>query len=85
MTRMKLKAHPTWHETGCLDRQSKRPILAAEEPQCLLLRLKGTRQILRLPWNTAWTRAAWIAGGVALQERCRRRRIRRGIFVLKGE
>ena len=59
MTQIKFKSKPTWHETGVVDRSSGRPILVAESPVSLLVRLKGTRQVLKVPWEMAYLRAAY--------------------------
>lgn len=60
MTRIRFRSRPVWHETGLVDSQTGRPFLVAESPSALLLRLKGTRQVLSLPWNIAYLRAATL-------------------------
>jgi len=60
MTRIKYKHKPVWHESGLLDRQSGRMFCVAETPVNLLIRLKGTRTILELPWSLAYLRAAYL-------------------------
>jgi len=80
MTRIKYRMRPIWHETGLVESTSGRPYLVAESPAELLLRLKGTRQTLRLPWNVAFLRAATLAAAMGrLNKINRRRAVKRGI------
>lgn len=60
MTEIKFKAKPVWHETGLVDSGTGRPFCVAESPTALLMRLKGTRQVLALPWGVAYIKAAWL-------------------------
>lgn len=60
MTRVKYRMRPVWHETGLIDSQTGRPFCVAETPANLLVRLKGTRQVLTLPWSIAYLKAAWM-------------------------
>lgn len=60
MTRIKYKAKPVWHETGLLDKSSGRFYCVAETPANLLLRMKGTRQVLSIPWSVVFIKAAWM-------------------------
>jgi hypothetical protein len=82
MTAMKYRSKPVWHQSGTADSQSGRPILAAESPSYLLVRLKGTRQVLRLPWSLVYLRAA--VAEVATQRLMKinkRRAIKRGHVI----
>lgn len=56
MTKIKQRFVPVWHETSYAERG--RPILVAETPINLLLRLKGTREVLELAWGQAYLKAA---------------------------
>lgn len=85
MTRIRYKTKPTWHETGLLDSMSGRNYLVAETPTKLMLRLKGTRQMLELPWNVAWFRAATLAATMKqlnkVNAKRRARSVRRGALA----
>lgn len=59
MTEIKYKSKPVWHETGLRDSGTGRAYCVAESPTALLIRLKGTRQVLTLPWTVAYIKAAW--------------------------
>jgi hypothetical protein len=59
VTEIKFKINPTWHQTGMVDSYTGRAYLVAETPANLLIRLKGTRQVLKLPWGMAYLRAAY--------------------------
>jgi hypothetical protein len=72
MTACKFKLKPTWHQTGA-DCQG-RAICVAESPHNLLLRLKGTRQILRLPWGVALVKAAMLEASAARLRRINERK-----------
>ncbi len=56
MTKIPHRDNPVYHETRLL--QDGRAIIVAETPNALLLRLKGTRQVLSLPWSKAFLVAA---------------------------
>lgn len=60
MTTIRYKMTPTWHQTGLTDSASGRPYCVAETPANLLIRLKGTRQVLKLPWTLVYLKAAWV-------------------------
>jgi hypothetical protein len=60
LTKIKYKISPVWHETGAIDGMTGRPYVVAETPINLLMRLKGTRQVLSLPWSVAYLRAAQL-------------------------
>ena len=62
MTKVKYKSRPVWHETHTADRMTGRLFLIAESPGALLIRLKGTRQVLDLPWSLCYLRAATLKG-----------------------
>ena len=53
MTKIRYRINPVWHETNLVDSQSGRPFCVAERPSHLLIRLKGTRTVVSLPWNIA--------------------------------
>lgn len=56
MTKMKPRIKPIWHESHMAERG--REICAAESPHNCLLRLKGTRQVLAIPWSAIYLWAA---------------------------
>lgn len=60
MTRVRFRSKPCWHESEVIDRQTGRTFCVAESPAALLIRLKGKRQTLSLPWAVAYLRAATI-------------------------
>jgi len=76
-----------WHETGLVDSHSGRPYLVAESPASLLIRLKGTRQVLSLPWNIAYLRAATLAAAMIrlnkINKRRKNRAVRRGSLAVE--
>lgn len=76
MTRIRYKPHPTWWESGHIDRGTGRIVLVAVEPSSLLLRLKGTRQVLRLPLGVAFVRAAWLEAARLRMEKLNARKAR---------
>jgi hypothetical protein len=77
MTCIRYRNKPVWHETRTL--YMGRPILIAETPSNLLMRLKGTRQILELPHATAYLRAATLkASSLALHKIDKKKAIARG-------
>lgn len=85
MTTIKYKDRPTWHQTGLVDDITGRPYLVAQTPTALLIREKGRRDSLRLPWNIAYFRAATLR---AYELRCEKRekkasrkRVRRGALA----
>lgn len=88
MTRIHEKriTRPVWHETHTVTKPPKPGIICvAETPSNLLLRLKGRRAVLKLPWESAFDKAIMLAvrdAALAKINRKRRARsIRRGIFA----
>lgn len=79
MTRIRFKPRPTWWESGHVDGASGRVVLVAVEPSSLLLRLKGTRQVLRLPFGVAFIRAAWLEAARIRMEKMNARKARRSV------
>ena len=82
MTRIKYRDKPVWHETGL--HYDGRAIAVAESPAKLLLRLKGTRQVLEIPWTVAFIRAAMMKAASIADEKKRNRKnrgTRRGVFA----
>lgn len=77
MTKIKYRDKPVWHETGETFENSS--VLVAEEPDALLLRLKGTRQTLRLPWRQAYIKAAFLAADLNVARR--KTQVRRGVLI----
>jgi hypothetical protein len=60
MTRVRFRSKPCWHESEVIDWQTGRTFCVAESPAALLIRLKGKRQTLSLPWSIAYLRAATL-------------------------
>ena len=80
MTKCKFKLQPVWHETEVV--MDGRTVLVSERPACLLLRLKGTRQTLMLPWNVAYVRAAFLySENARATKKKRRRAVQRGVLA----
>lgn len=71
MTRIKFKLNPVWHESGV--EYQGRPLLVAETPHNILIRRKGTRQVLSLPITLAYLRAAQIEDQTSRISRGKRR------------
>lgn len=77
MTKIKLRAKPIWHETRMFE--GGRELVVAETPVNLLMRRKGTRQVLQLPWNIAYLRAATLkAAQLRLDKINRKKAVKRG-------
>lgn len=58
---LKFKAKPVWRETSIIVRDPTPGIVCvALQPEALLLRLKGRRQILTMPFSGAYDRACWL-------------------------
>jgi hypothetical protein len=77
MTRCKYRSNPVWHETRAV--YDGRLLLVAETPSNLLIRRKGTRQVLALPWTIAHLRACTLkAQALAIEKINRRRAVKRG-------
>lgn len=56
MYKMKYRERAIWHQSQANERG--REILAAESPHNCLLRLKGTRAVLQVPWTAIYLWAA---------------------------
>lgn len=79
MTKCKHKIRPVWHETSTII--DGRLLCIAERPSCVLLRLKGTRQTLMLPWGVAFIKAATIRAQEQAKAKVQRRAsIKRGVL-----
>jgi hypothetical protein len=76
LTRIRYRSKPVWHETGLID-ASGRPYCVAETPASLLVRLKGTRQVLALPWSLAYLKAAWLEAARIRLEKINARKARK--------
>lgn len=81
MTRCKLKIRPVWHETSTII--DNRALCVAERPSCVLLRLKGTRTTLMLPWSAVFLRAATMRAQEQVKAKLNRRGSR-GRNVARG-
>jgi len=62
LTPLRFNPTPRWRKSQAASRErgKTRPIVVAMEPASLLLRLKGTRAVLRLPIGTAYQMAAQL-------------------------
>jgi hypothetical protein len=82
VTVIKNRMRPVWHATAMVDRHTGRVLVVAETPCNLLVRLKGCRQALRLPWPLAYLRAATCeANSLRLEKINKRRSVRRGALI----
>ena len=72
MTPIRQRFKPVWHETGYADRG--RAMVVAETPHNLLIRLKGTRQVMQLPWSMIYLKAAQTTAALARLERINKKR-----------
>jgi hypothetical protein len=77
MTKIKYREKPVWHETSWIDGATGRVMLVAETHHSLLVRLKGTRQVLSLPWGVVFIRAAWAEASRVAREKKKLRDERR--------
>jgi hypothetical protein len=59
VTKIKFRSPPIYHETNIVEHG--RVLCVAETPSALFLRLKGTREVLTLPWGIAYVKAAYLA------------------------
>jgi hypothetical protein len=76
MTRIKRDDKPRWRETAITERG--RALCVANTPTELLIRAKGTRTVIPIPWALVWLRACELQ---ALHLSTRRPRIRRGALA----
>lgn len=80
-----VRPNPVWHETA--EVVDGRAICIAECPCGLLLRLKGQRSKLLLPWQTAYLKAATLAADslrtIAANHRRAVPRVRRGALAIR--
>ena len=60
MTKVKFREKPLWKESSYYYANRDRVLLVALEPQALVLRLKGTRTTLRMPYSAAYATAAML-------------------------
>ena len=59
MTRLIYHSAPRWRETEVVIRDRRvRPLVVAAQPSALMLRLKGTRGTLSIPYSPAYQLAA---------------------------
>lgn len=79
MTRITYSAAPRWRETEVVTRDAgrTRPLIVALEPTALLVRLKGTRMTLRMPYSTAFSQAAAMEARRRAAEKKINRKLRR--------
>lgn len=74
MTKLRYSTKPRWRESEVVYRDARRRLICiALEPSSILLRLKGTRTIVRLPISTAFQQAAWLEGQKRIADRKQRR------------
>lgn len=84
MTSIRYKSKPVWHQTGLLDRSSGRAICVAESPAALLIRLKGTRTTVQLPWNLCYLHGAFALANANRVAKKSRKSVRRGALAMGG-
>lgn len=75
MTPCRFRTKPVFHETRTMSQG--RVLCVAETPSNLLIKRKGTREVLELPWALAYLRAATIKASAIAVEKVNRRRARR--------
>jgi len=80
MTKTRYRQKPVWHETAAAYGAAgkSRAICVAESATALLVKLKGTRTVLSLPYTTAYERAAALAADLSVCVVPRRRNVKRG-------
>ena len=77
MTSIRYRAKPLWRESSM--HEKGRPILIAETPCNLLIRLKGLRQVMALPYGLLYTWASQVeAERVRKQKKAEREARRKG-------
>jgi uncharacterized protein YqjF (DUF2071 family) len=76
MVELTYQAKPRWRKTETLTRDGGHVgvIVVALQPTALLLRIKGTRRVLSLPYSSAYTRAAILAADQVRTEKKLRRK-----------
>ena len=68
-----------WRETQALTRDRRiRAVCVALTPTALLLRQKGTRTVVSLPYGAAYQYAARLEADRRIEQRRRRRSVARG-------
>ncbi len=80
MGQIKFTESPQWHETGVVGDHG-RQILVALQPKCLLLRLKGLRATLELPFGVAYVRAAFLESDAQRAKKGTSHTVRRGALI----
>lgn len=81
MTQLRFTDSPRWRETQAAVAYTagrRRAVLVALQPAALLLRLKGTRQVLTLPFGNAYLRAAILAADESRAAKREARKRKRG-------
>ena len=66
MTKVRYRPRPVWHETRA--DWDGRTLVVRETPSNVLIRRKGTRQVLSLPW-----RFIFLQKAAKTRQACRRR------------
>jgi hypothetical protein len=80
MTKLRYTHQPRWRESEVMVRDpDARLLIVAFEPSALLLRRKGTRQVLRIPLTIAYDVAARLEADRLRAERKARRKNRGGL------
>ena len=76
MTNVRDRKRRPWYETNatCWERGRRRAVCFKAEPDFVVLRLKGTRQALLLPWSAAYEKAAGLLADANRRERRARRK-----------
>lgn len=82
MTKTKYRTKPVYHETQTL--YDGRAICIAESSSELLVRLKGTRQVLSLPYSMVYLRAATLKATMDSLNKINAKRRRKSAGVVRG-
>lgn len=81
MTKLKHRAKPLWRETMLLGERGQ-PYVVALQPEGLLIRRKGSRKPLLLPYGIAFVKAAMIqANKDRAEKKQRRSKVKRGVLA----
>lgn len=83
MYRLNRVRGPWQTEAEYRERSKVRAIAIEMEPLCLVVRLKGTRQRLRLPWAKLYQLAAEAEAKSNINAKRKRRSVRRGALAIQ--
>lgn len=78
--KIKYREKPLWKESGVkvVEKGVEKELLIALEPNSILIRVKNSRQTLRLPMATAYNQAAFMQADAERSSKRTRRSVKRG-------